>query len=275
MARIANIPYCKEVKAPFNYPRQNMLVDIFLDDQENIIGYFRGPELKRTQWVTRKNHLFLPQKGTKILIDKSFTKQCGETTHISILNFVLNLTKKISGNKIQVIFTGHGIGGVYALNLMGYILASQINGATLKETNGRRIFGKVVTFGQPRFGNNKFAQLFYRYKNDLHIFRVTHSNDFVSQYPKKDAVGEHYWHTETEYWIPRDNCECPTLQSEIGENRLYTVYKCPGYYPSRQQYGENPVNECNVGRNGASDSANFGPWFDTTFGDCRNFYPVQ
>ncbi|KAG9304559.1 hypothetical protein G9A89_020123 [Geosiphon pyriformis] len=97
----------------------------------------------------------------------------------------------------------------------------------------------VVTFGQPKIGNQIFASLV---NIKLEVYRVTHFDDIIPAFPKSNL----YSHVGTEFWIPKqENCECfvnsmddispPEITGNFPE-----IYICP----SKENFAENP--ECNA-----------------------------
>ncbi|KAG9292341.1 hypothetical protein G9A89_015211 [Geosiphon pyriformis] len=270
MARVANIPYC--------FPQNNTEGDVFLDDKkEYIIGHFRGrcQEMTRLQWEKRQNILYKKESVTGARLDGKLCHSTNDPTTHYVIEKVITLSQKVSGSKIKLIFTGHGIGGAYALNMALSISLLQKRGILNKFQLNRKIETQVITFGQPRMGNSKFVELVQRQNNNIKIYRVTNGNDYVSQLPKKSKDDIQYWHTDTEYWIPgSEDCDCGSIGEKKKDDDLYRVYQCPSYFPkSQKRFGENL--ECNAGTDGSSNLAHYGPWFGTTFGNCQNFFPVK
>ncbi|KAG9299865.1 hypothetical protein G9A89_002872 [Geosiphon pyriformis] len=250
MARVANIPYC--------FPRNGS----------------NGSEMTRSQWEKRKNFLNKKETITGGPVDSKFLV---DENRIPIFKEIMALGEKISGQKARLIFTGHGTGGAYAV-LMAFSVATFEMAGGFKMFQWPSLTIEVITFGQPRIGNSKNAEMIYKRKNRVKIYRVTNGNDYVSQFPKISNDGIQYWHTETEYWIPGiEDCDCSSITGEKDKNGLYKVYECPGFFPNAQKkFGENM--DCNLGKdpgqNRLSNAAHFGPWFGTTFGDCQHFYPT-
>ncbi|KAG9305341.1 hypothetical protein G9A89_007836 [Geosiphon pyriformis] len=246
MARVANIPYC--------FPQINR----------------KGREMTRFQWEKRKNILFKTEVKKRGQMDSKFFRVPSHPEIKYAIGRVMTLAKTMSGSKIKLIFTGHGIGGTYALSAAFYISSGLVEGYPF----GRKFEIQVITFGQPRMGDSKFVEKVHR-ENLVEIYRVTNRNDYVSQFPKKSIDNVQYWHTDTEYWITGiEDCDCGSMAGQKIGNGLYKVYQCPGYSPNGQkQFGENL--ECNAGTDGSSSVAHFGPWFGTTFGNCQQFFPAK
>ncbi|KAG9299135.1 hypothetical protein G9A89_020448 [Geosiphon pyriformis] len=251
MARVANIPYC--------FPQNNMW----------------GPEMTRSQWEKRKNILSKQESKYGGRVDSKFCTAPADPNLQYVIIKVMTLATTVSGSKMKLIFTGHGIGGAYAFNTALTILTLEKAGLLTTYQFNRKFEMQVITFGQPRLGNNKFVEMIHKEKNQVKIYRVTNGNDYVSQFPKKTKDNKQYWHIDTEYWIPGiEDCDCGSMAGQKNENGLYRVYQCPGYFPNGQkQFGENL--ECNAGTDGSSNFAHFGPWFGTTFGNCQHFLPVK
>ncbi|KAG9307567.1 hypothetical protein G9A89_023132 [Geosiphon pyriformis] len=126
-------------------------------------------------------------------------------------------------------FTGHGIGGVYA------VIAALIFSLRIKDTEiSSYIDITVVTFGSPRIGNGVLAS--YINKN-LNIIRVTHTNDYVPRFPLRELS---YRHHELEYWIAYPHCDCFN-PFEPSSTIDFQVYRCHGFNKSMSDYGENGV----------------------------------
>ncbi|KAG9299145.1 hypothetical protein G9A89_020458 [Geosiphon pyriformis] len=147
MPRVANTPYC--------FPQNNMW----------------GPEMTRSQWEKRKNILSKEESKYGGIVDpKLFTAVADPKLQYVILK-VMTLAKTVFGSKMKLIFTGHGIGGAYALNAALTIL-------TLEKAG-------LLTTSQ---FNRKFEM-----QDQLKIYRVTNGNDYVSQFPKKTKDDKQYW----------------------------------------------------------------------------------
>jgi hypothetical protein len=84
----------------------------------------------------------------------------------------------------SVIFTGHSLGGAVA-NLASASFILQFPNTDVK----------LYTFGQPRVGNDKYAE--YLDKLILTSYRVVHKKDIV---PHKPAYNVGFRHSGTEIW---------------------------------------------------------------------------
>jgi predicted lipase len=94
-----------------------------------------------------------------------------------VLKNLHELTNSFSGAGIYV--TGHSLGGAIA------VLASR----DIVETFRVLKFHKVVTFGQPRVGNPKFAEYMNAYV--AKTYRVVHNADIIPHNPSLDKFKHH------------------------------------------------------------------------------------
>ncbi|KAG9307834.1 hypothetical protein G9A89_023399 [Geosiphon pyriformis] len=274
MALWANMPYCT--------PNQKLVKDslglIFdmsiqtIRGKEGLIIYFRGPELTRKQWDARKFYLELDNRKNRNPwpIDSEWPKVLTKGVISNISRQIAAFSSSLTGDTVFIYFTGHGIGGVYALYFAIISLIMVKNLTQRLIIDGRKMEVAVITFGQPRGGNFDFAERandYVRLKL-LRIYRVTHSNDHVPQRPYLESTSKPWFHTDREYWISL-NCDCS--QKKEPE---YELFECPGYSNTdSKKYGENK--ECNLGTDGASNTANYGPYFGTTFGKCNKFFELN
>ncbi|KAG9291234.1 hypothetical protein G9A89_021736 [Geosiphon pyriformis] len=255
MVRFANLPHCRS--------DNNVGKSV-----PGIIGcYFRGPGLRIKEFENERVELaiaaytFPPPIGTvRTMVHQLWSSQ--------VQKFLPDLYRKIQHfidvstprTNLKIYFSGHGIGGAYAL-LAAMSLQEQI----LKVPN-KWDFAilKVITFGQPRVGIESFANLANRV---LQVFRVTHSNDRIPQYPPRV---KRFLHVEREFWVQSDDdCNCQAQFSLFpGSN----VLECPGIDKMGNgivKPGENP--ECNARQGGSKISslaAHLGPYFGETIGSC-------
>ncbi|KAG9304566.1 hypothetical protein G9A89_020130 [Geosiphon pyriformis] len=142
--------------------------------------------------------------------DAGLVEQTFFTTYRQKEDYLIKLiTDQIAEytGKYTVHFTGHGAGGVYA-----------IFAALSFHRKNPVIPIKVITFGAPRFGDQKFAS--YVAKNIPDLYRITNWNDPI---PHVGFLDENYRHPHTEYWISRQE-EC----NDCPEDRPI-VYKCLPY----------------------------------------------
>ncbi|KAG9288658.1 hypothetical protein G9A89_006759 [Geosiphon pyriformis] len=167
---------------------------------DEIIFFFKELELNKMQWEGR------PQKMVNYpylelgLVDAYFWEDYSNVSHK-----VKEKIKDLLYSHKKITLIGHGIAGVYAT-----FTALELQYIP-RFTHEFEV--KVYTFGSPRIGNSFFAQ---HVKNKLGtIYRVTHTDDYVSQFPeKKGRAG--YVHYETEFWISF-SCDCP---------EIYQVFEC-------------------------------------------------
>ncbi|KAG9301215.1 hypothetical protein G9A89_012598 [Geosiphon pyriformis] len=166
------------------------------------------------------------------------------------------MTKKDISIDFSIVFVGHGIGGAYAA-----LAALSFNHLLYQErrqvgfhTNIRSI--GVVTFGAPRIGNFHFVNLVSGAFKSRNVYRVTHSNDWVSRefLPKGKFV-----HYKPEYWLAKGECDC----SKYSSDRFY-VHKCDSK--------GNESQECNLGTVDSESennlNPNMGPFLGIIFANC-------
>ncbi|KAG9307710.1 hypothetical protein G9A89_023275 [Geosiphon pyriformis] len=265
MARYANMGYCYS-SAPGSIGSKKKNANFLLDlKSRNLIIYFIGPEMQES--IASLMQLSKYQKVEGALVEYGW--------YSDVQNFMLPIAQRLSKaietletGDIKIYFTGHGIGGVYAV-LAAIFLKEAFLSYSSEETNNLLNFDFVaVSFGQPRLGNTVFADYINR---SLPVYRVTHSNDFIPNFMPLLPKNYRFKHHEREIWIVPKDCECPRQdfdRFELG----YDVFQCFGYLPNAiDKVGENM--ECNSGTDGKGTSVHFGPYFDTTFKDCREFLP--
>ncbi|KAG9289510.1 hypothetical protein G9A89_001282 [Geosiphon pyriformis] len=172
-------------------------------------------------------------------------------------------------------FTGYGEGSPYAI-------FAALEFVERYRPKKRPI---IVTFGQPRMGN----EIFVAYaQSQLEIFRVTFVDDWLPNMPirgKKTFVKwsdenerpknsfpliyEVYRHFKPEFWIDDEKSDC-----ECTEDVYPKVYKCF----SKLSYDEHP--ECNARKHdweftkkiksdGKSDAFLYGPYFGKRMNNCE------
>ncbi|KAF4589677.1 feruloyl esterase a [Ophiocordyceps camponoti-floridani] len=113
---------------------------------------------------------------------------------------ISNLQGQLAENPdMKVVVTGHSLGGAQAS-----LAAMSIIGSGLD--------ADVVTFGQPRTGNQAYADFVDEMAPDL--IRVTHADDIVPQIPPKDLASSGYQHHSTEVWQEKDADAATTFQCE-------------------------------------------------------------
>ncbi|KAG9299871.1 hypothetical protein G9A89_002878 [Geosiphon pyriformis] len=260
-ARIANLGYCLDNNDIGKVVSDNQVkAYAFLVDEE-IMVFFKSPELSIEAWQQRKNTMvdYRPEFATNspMKVDQVWYKNTLIFKN-KIFEKIHSLIRKgnLDKNEILVSFTGHGIGG--GERKRGVIIFNEENFRNFIEffENSCKIlayavltaleFAKEViigtklhidmfifTFGQPRIGNGGFSS----FVNDVvAMCRITHTNDRVPQFPLVDDKGEKYCHHDQEAWITHD-CNC----LETSTTTEYVVYECPGYKSEWGDIREHPV----------------------------------
>ncbi|KAG9293385.1 hypothetical protein G9A89_003822 [Geosiphon pyriformis] len=262
MARFANLAYCTTKYVATKEIQRS--ASVYLDVRtSSLIIFFKGPSYTSKDWrektlsVTPFKLPFSSHTYQHALIEKSWANEV-----TSMIPLILPKIKSFLNNPLisKIYFTGHGIGGAYAVIAAMAVLDSPLesNGVKLPEVI-------VVTFGQPRIGGIIFAEEIN--KLNLKIFRVTNGSDYVSRLYLDNL---HYIHHETEYWINNLGCDCPMSVDGFGEAKNFKVYKCTGAIDGFNA-GENP--KCNKRQfavsNEEAERAHLGPYFGITMGNCR------
>ncbi|KAG9289564.1 hypothetical protein G9A89_002337 [Geosiphon pyriformis] len=284
MAQFANLPYClptmNNVDQFVNVP--DVIVDFLMKkvspfppiENREIIVYFRGKELSLNEWKQREvnwavfqfpNVSSIPSKNP--LVDKVWYEHAQKMINEGqlfkkIARLVVLAREKQVENHIQILkvkFTGHGIGGAYAV-LAGCLYELEALKDSLSDNRDRmKLFSdqiEIYSFGQPRIGNKNFAKLV---NEKCSIVRVTHTNDYVPQFPVAKE-GEQYVHSNVEHWIASRECDCPN------PDEYKPIYRCEVFGDP----GENP--NCNSGqlyKEAESYLAHKGPYLGITIGDCK------
>ncbi|RDA88767.1 hypothetical protein CP532_4026 [Ophiocordyceps camponoti-leonardi (nom. inval.)] len=101
--------------------------------------------------------------------------------------------------KMKVVVTGHSLGGALAS-----LAAMSMIGSDIKVD--------LVTFGQPRTGNQAYADFVDKKAPD--VMRVTHADDIVPQVPPKELATFGYEHHSTEIWQEDEPEAADTFQCE-------------------------------------------------------------
>ncbi|KAG9289568.1 hypothetical protein G9A89_002341 [Geosiphon pyriformis] len=110
----------------------------------------------------------------------------------------------------QIYLTGFSLGGVYA----------EFCSLILKQTFPN-LKTQVITFGEPRVGNQNYANAAYSSNN----FRITHASDPVPHFPiTMPHTNENYVHANPEYWIDLNNKA--RVCSENGSQGVRENKKC-------------------------------------------------
>ncbi|KAG9294516.1 hypothetical protein G9A89_008627 [Geosiphon pyriformis] len=282
MAKYANYAYCRIGN---NVGSQALEEDIRADvvtDKENqdiIVAYFRGRDYSRINWRNRPKGMSTftyssPSRGLmRGEIDSSWDHHVKEMMSAILAKFEKLLKKKPDSwfSKAQFWFTGHGIGGAYAL-LAALYFKKFLTGKWGKNWPVFESSVYVATFGAPRIGNDNFAELvnlvFWPLRAKL--FRITHSNDWI---PRDFLAKGSYRHHDTEYWIAEPDCNCKT--TPLGGPTIdgkHVIYECPGF--KRGAYsGENGQCNLNTTTEAEVEQSNqrphYGPYFGVFFNDCN------
>jgi hypothetical protein len=148
-----------------------------LADHENKTLYivFKGmKDWKNALICARANQFTIHIKGNECLVHNGF-HQAYDSVQILIESLPYH---ELVG--YTIVTCGHSLGGALATLCAAYLNAMRLDNPI-----------NVVTFGCPRVGNNKFANIF----NDTiaHHYRFVHDNDIVPMVPKIN-----YQHTKTE-----------------------------------------------------------------------------
>ncbi|KAG9289566.1 hypothetical protein G9A89_002339 [Geosiphon pyriformis] len=253
IAHIANTPYCtdfNEIGKDENGERHpGFRGDAVIDEASlDVVAFFRGTsDIKKTYAFTKwGNDLAMVEQSWYSVINKQiiWTK-----TIDVIAEKIINIKK----NDINVIFTGHGVGGAYAILLAMKILTTSTLFNELKQKSGKSsIKFKAITFGQPRVGNFPFARLV---NGALEVYRITNENDPFVHLPKK-IKGQRFGHHEREYWITENNCECRTIESETD---TFKLYECPSF-TGDVSLNADESSECSLSTDTSHEDAHLNHW---------------
>ncbi|KAG9305709.1 hypothetical protein G9A89_005107 [Geosiphon pyriformis] len=242
MAQYANKPYCVNA-SELEINEMEIIGDIEKGPKQfnylDIIGYFRGPEIRRnlldkanfelSKLMLNKKRLHVDSRWRE-----SLTPHVSEKFAFKTMRHIGEIIRKQGfKKKIYINLTGHGVGGVYA-QIFGLLLIDHLNMLLMKPNYQINVY----TYGAPRAGNSQFA-ITMNLRKDIVIHRITHSNDFAPHFPKSSTTGINYVHTEREFWIIPKNCDC---QHEENKEFSEDVYECPGFFERDQDwYGESSV----------------------------------
>ncbi|KAG9288652.1 hypothetical protein G9A89_006753 [Geosiphon pyriformis] len=262
MAKFANYPYCSNNNEIGQIAIQSgIIADIVFDPgTTEMIAYFRGMKPsnrpKRRKMVSYK-------RIQNLLVDMIWYDEV-EAMIERMISKIEDLFKSQKLRILQMRFTGHGIGGVYA------VLAAISFAEYMKDLKFTQIFGKiyvdiaVVTFGQPRIGNAEFAN----YVNNLlknQVYRVTYKNDPVPLFPINSGDSDEFKHHEIEYWIALQDCDCTNIPKSQKDVELF---ECRGVWEHELgiSVGENP--DCIAGTVSGDISVHYGPYFNVLMSEC-------
>ncbi|KAG9293173.1 hypothetical protein G9A89_010510 [Geosiphon pyriformis] len=278
-ASYANLGYCVVNNGIEHLIANDLIVANVVRDlsSRDIIVYFKGDLWTKAQLATRRNSLvpFIVDRlrlNPSLQIDRLWFDEV-----LSIKDKMFNKIRQfiLEENPAIVYFIGHGVGGAYAVisALLWKIETDFDYPKGFYSSSGYQ----VVTFGQPRIGNTRLAQLI---NEKLIVNRITHTNDFLPHYPPRKYFVHFLSHHETELWLGETSCECSQDVPQIDGLNLFL---CKGYnwerdelsmdnlYPSRVSFGENE--ECNAGQiiSDEDEVPHMGPYFGVTMNDCSNF----
>ncbi|KAG9293457.1 hypothetical protein G9A89_009181 [Geosiphon pyriformis] len=287
MARYANLAYCSQ-KNNAGKGVKNAIAHVFVDmPTRDVIIYFGGPRLSIKQLEARKPTMVsfksIYSEIPIPMVDAKWLKDVEQiyTILVAKLRAILELLEtnrrnyRLPTDNFKIRFTGHGVGGVYAM-LAALLLRLEVISERPINQIWPYVIIDVTTFGQPRFGDFGFATLLNRVFSDS-VNRITHTNDFAPQLPVK-GIGEIFLQQQdTEYWISRPLCDCPDerMAPPIDDQGYSALFRCYGFHRKKdwtKQYvwaGEN--NECNLGQHYAkpeSENSHNGPYFGITMGVC-------
>ncbi|KAG9288808.1 hypothetical protein G9A89_001132 [Geosiphon pyriformis] len=271
MAIYANIPYCishNEIGRVVE--EKNVYADLrgsLFDDRE-IIAYFRGPILSKNQWQNRAVSL-ASLDWDKLTLENTLVDSIWLQHVQKMIPFFMNklkrVIKKFKDERFSIVFVGHGIGGAYAVLValhIYYIIIHQ----KIPEIPPSNIFSlAIVTFGTPRIGNVQFAKLVNKIYMKKNVFRVTHSNDWITRAAMPKGL---FLHHEPEYWLGKSDCDCPEYSSNLEWLHICLIGK-------DSKIDENP--ECNLGTIDSEIQSkidpNMGPYLGVIYGNCAKMNP--
>ncbi|KAG9286627.1 hypothetical protein G9A89_005395 [Geosiphon pyriformis] len=208
-----------------------------------IISYFSGPGMVPTH-----------EEFEDPVMKKYPVSRAGLVNHYWYTHFerkkpafkeMLKRSLKPSGVISEVVFTGFGLGGVYAMF------------AALEFSDQYpTISSQVVTFGSPRPGNAEFVRYFNsRFPNNL--YRVVKLFDFATSLPR---FQKDYRHPHFEYLIVEEkNCDCYYEKSAP-----FKLFKCLPNWKGEESNNCNKFNIPHLSQDWLiSYKAHTGPYFGT------------
>ncbi|KAG9286636.1 hypothetical protein G9A89_005404 [Geosiphon pyriformis] len=202
----------------------------------------------RKQWENKKYDMVEFERYQDVLVDKAFY-----SVFINGVPRLQNLIiKALKSRKClecfkTITFTGHGLGGVFA------VLSALKFGDLLKKYKV-----EVFTYGQPPIGNVEFSKLVSQLvmKRKLTTYRITHSDDYVPRIHYMLRNTAYLYQHAYEIWIDGD-CDCV-------DNKP-TIYICEG------PISDGNLREtmaCNLGTKTKGEFSNLGPYFGHKMGKC-------
>ncbi|KAG9304562.1 hypothetical protein G9A89_020126 [Geosiphon pyriformis] len=206
MAIYAREAYCIPPKGPFTFIpiRADSKVTIILPGVHQIVVYILGDEEKSKSYSWPLKSSLTPYPNINVGMVDSIWLNFYLQYEKFLIELAENKMKNLEG-VFQIIYTGHDLGGVYAMYA-----------ALAFKRKHPLIFTNVVTFGSPRPGDEVFA----KHVNTIfpNLYRVTNMGDWAPQTPN---IKYKYRHPHTEYWISsqKNDCDCPNTFGSV-------VYKC-------------------------------------------------
>ncbi|KAG9288648.1 hypothetical protein G9A89_006749 [Geosiphon pyriformis] len=257
---VANVIDISEAKA-FVYRNERFY-------ESDIIVYFQGRTLTRSEWQQRPINLqpykYEDGKPTLALVDAVWKQNVDKMVPrlVGKINGYLEEKIRLKIRFVNIFFTGHAVGGVYAI-----LAATAFKQKLGSQWELSRI--AAIAFGSPRFGNKELADLMNSNRDRFpEIYRITHSNDWL---PRMFPPPSDFRHVETEVWIWDPNCDCTTPKDEGShpiKSEIPLLFSCEGY-KKPQGSGENQY--CNAGTldsNPVDESNHFGPYFKIIMNKC-------
>ncbi|KAG9306749.1 hypothetical protein G9A89_005649 [Geosiphon pyriformis] len=227
-ARVANLPYCnklisfgKYVKGVISLPENTAEITL------SFSGGFSTKTIDSDELVN-----YSPALGSTVpyvKVHKGYFNAFVEA-RASVLHLIRTEIKKRKGRSLVITLVGHSTGGVYAV-LAALFLRLNIRNKI-----------NLYTFGQPRIGNNEFAQYI---NSRLRSHRVVNANDAIAVLP---PANQGYLHSQTEYWIKPNNggaIKCSVSSDEPQEST-----------------------QCRLSQGEGEIQSNYGPYFGVLMGSC-------
>ncbi|KAG9289586.1 hypothetical protein G9A89_014321 [Geosiphon pyriformis] len=239
---------------------------------QQIIWTFKSKERRYTHWKMQKSTLIAYLRIEGALVDESHFNAWlkGRKFFWAKMRY-LKSKPYFHVKKNYFTFTGFGRAGIIAV------------WAALEIASEYAVKPTVVTFGQPKMGNMKFAQFV---ATKITLYRVTYRDDFTPSVPAYgydiDKRAIEYSQLSGEYWIPfQYQCECSPLFTKTSD--LEPPIKFPSVYKCFEvgTLNENPVRKFRTipsrnkrrrkdGRLVTTNEGNdhFGPYFGYMMGIC-------
>ncbi|KAG9288659.1 hypothetical protein G9A89_006760 [Geosiphon pyriformis] len=266
-ATYANFGYCRKNNAIGKLvPGKNVVADAFVDSSnKEIVVYFKGAPFTSIDRDQKAIPLTVSFEDVDRILDY-YVNGAVEKMWPKILEKVLRLLKSFKRSNIvlPIRFTGHGIGGSYA------VLAAIKFEKELRKRDtsfpASNLFVEAITFGQPRMGNLIFAKFVNKI---LNVYRVTHANDPI---PRVSSPID-WRHHQREYWLAKFDCNCPQYNDDETVPEIlngHILWECPELEAQGNFESEHP--ECNAGQVAGTEEKSLlehrGTYFGVTMGDC-------